>query len=501
MSSKGKIALLLSVVMVLVSYWISANIFESIPHIEDEIAYVWQARVISEGNLVIASPPCPKCFLVPFVVDYNGIRFGKYPPGWPAVLAIGIQLGMKAWVNPILAGFSLWLLFLLVKKVVNENAALIACGLMLTSPFVLMNSGNLLSHIWSLWLTLVFIHGWLDLFSSTSDPRVPRWLKIIVSSFALGLLALTRPLTMLAIAFPFIIHGIIILIKKDRRQKVDAIFVALIAILLSSMLFVWQSSVTGDPLLNPYQLWWPYDRLGFGPEVGLQPGGYSLIYARMNAKFSLGVGLADLFGWFRLSWLFLPTGLFAIARNRKAWLITSIFPGIILVYTFYWIGSWLFGPRYYFEGIIALFLLSAAGIQFTAGKFKHSKNLLKNWRWIGVTAITIFLMNVNIFYYLPQRLGNMRGLYGANKDQLTPFLSASAQKLTPALVIVHKQKHWIEYGTLLELSSPYLNSPWLVTYSRGDELDQFIASQFPNRSIWHYYPDQPDTFYTAERPD
>ncbi len=499
MTRKEKIALALSLTMMLISYWISGSIFENIPHIEDEIAYVWQARLISEGDLVIESPPCPKCFLVPFVIDYNGLRFGKYPPGWPAVLAVGIKLGLRSWVNPFLAGFSLWLLFLLVKKIVNENAALIASGLMLTSPFVLLNAGGLLSHIWSLWLTLVFIHAWLDIFFAHEESVIPRWLKISVAAFSLGLLALTRPLTMVAIALPFIVHGVVILIKKDRKQKINALLIALIAALLSSFLLVWQAAVSGNPLVNPYQLWWPYDKLGFGPAIGLQPGGYSLIYARMNAKFSLRIGMVDLFGWFRFSWLFLPAGVIALAKNWKSWLVISIFPCVILAYTLYWIGSWLFGPRYYFEAIIGLFLLSAAGIQFTAGKFIQSRNIFKNWRWIGITTITLFLISANLFFYLPQRLGNMKGLYGANKDQLSPFLSASAQELTPALVIVHKQKHWIEYGTLLELSSPYLNSPWLMTYSRGTELDKFIASQFPDRSIWHYYPDQPDTFYSAER--
>jgi hypothetical protein len=48
-------------------------------HIEDEMAYVWQAQAIASGHLTIASPPIPKSFLIPFVIDYAGQRFGKYP--------------------------------------------------------------------------------------------------------------------------------------------------------------------------------------------------------------------------------------------------------------------------------------------------------------------------------------------------------------------------------------------------------------------------------------
>ncbi|PKN82917.1 MAG: hypothetical protein CVU46_17715, partial [Chloroflexi bacterium HGW-Chloroflexi-8] len=155
MNRFDRVAISLCVIMVFISAWISNNIYENMPHIEDEIAYVWQANLVARGDLYIQSPPCPKCFLVPFVIDLNGIRFGKYPPGWPAILGIGVKIGIRDWINPIFAGFNLWLIYLLVKKVANEKAGLIAAGLTITSPFFLLNSGTLLSHIWSLWLSLV----------------------------------------------------------------------------------------------------------------------------------------------------------------------------------------------------------------------------------------------------------------------------------------------------------------------------------------------------------
>lgn len=500
MSRIDRVVILLSLIMVFTSHWISAHVFENIPHIEDEIAYVWQANVISHGDLFLPSPPCPKCFLVPFVIDYQGNRFSKYPPGWSAILALGIKIGARDWVNPFFAGFCVWLIYLLVKKISNEKAALIAAILTLTSPFFLLNSAVLLSHIWSLWLTLAFTHAWLDIFSFPRKKQVPGWGLILIASFSLGLLILTRPLTAIGIAIPFMIHGLIILIKGSQRQKYQAFLLAALTAVIALLLPIWQYAVTGDPLLNPYQLWWSYDQIGFGSQIGLQPGGYSPIYARMNAKFSLGVGLSDLFGWFKYSWLFIPFGLFALRKKWQAWLVTAIFLSLVLAYTLYWIGSWLFGPRYYFEGIIGLILLSSVGIQFAAGKLKPGLNLLRNWRWFIVTTLVSFLICANIFFYLPQRLGNMVALHGASKSQLLPFKSESALKLTPAIVIVHPQEYWIEYGTLLEISSPYFDSPWIMTYSRGSELDQYVARQFPSRSVWHYYPDQPDTLYSAERP-
>ena len=83
MNRSDLIALALSLLAVLAAYLVGDLVFEGIAHIEDEMAYVWQARAIAGGQLSLPSPPQPKSFLVPFVVDHNGLRSGKYPLGWP----------------------------------------------------------------------------------------------------------------------------------------------------------------------------------------------------------------------------------------------------------------------------------------------------------------------------------------------------------------------------------------------------------------------------------
>jgi hypothetical protein len=100
------------------------------------------------------------------------------------------------------------------------------------------------------------------------------------------------------------------------------------------------------PFLNPYTLWWEYDKIGFGLGVGRAEGGHTLRQARLNTKFSLEVGYRDLFGWLRYSWIFLPIGLLAILvrRNWLALLVAGVPVSLVLVFLAYWVGSWLFGP-------------------------------------------------------------------------------------------------------------------------------------------------------------
>ena len=86
MTRIDRFALLLCLCSLIANAQVAARVFENLPHLEDEMTYIWQAKVISGGNLLIPSPPSPGSFLVPFVIDYQGWRFGKYPLGFPVLL-------------------------------------------------------------------------------------------------------------------------------------------------------------------------------------------------------------------------------------------------------------------------------------------------------------------------------------------------------------------------------------------------------------------------------
>ena len=90
-----RVALLLCFCSLLSNALVAARIFENIPHLEDEMAYIWQAETVARGQIRVPSPPSPGSFMVPFVVDYQGWRFAKYPLGFPVLLSFGIQLGLR----------------------------------------------------------------------------------------------------------------------------------------------------------------------------------------------------------------------------------------------------------------------------------------------------------------------------------------------------------------------------------------------------------------------
>lgn len=501
------VALLLVVVAVSLSALVGARIYENIPHLEDEIAYVWQARVIADGQLTLPTPEHANSFLVPFVVDFEGERFGKYPLGWPVMLSLGIRLGLRAWVNPLLAGLAVWLIYRLGKRAFGELVGLIGAGLTAVSPFFLLNSGSLLSHIFGLVLATAFILFWLDIFTGEQHdiPAWQYWLKIITLALVMGVLALSRPYTAVGIALPFGLHGVYLLLRGSRRVRWGLLVFGVLALGLASLHFLWQYAVTGDPLLNPYTLWWEYDQVGFGPGVGRLEDGHTLRQGWINTKFSLRAGYSDLFGWATFSWILLPVGLLAIGRNLRGWLIAAVFPALLVVYLAYWVGSWLFGPRYYFEALQGLVLISALGAAWLAGwptrpdqayrRFSGRKRL----RPLLVTAGLALLVAGNLIFYLPGRLQQMHNLYGIGRYRLEPFLSQRAQELEPALFIVHTPR-WMPYGALLDLQSPDLQSGMIFAIGVGPNGDARLADDYPDRNVFHYYPDEPWKFYTFRRP-
>jgi hypothetical protein len=494
-----RLALILSIAAFFAAAYFSTDVFEGLPHIEDEITYVWQARLAASGKLITESPVCPECFLEPFVIDKDGYRFGKYPPGWPAMLSLGIRLGVRDYLNPFLSTFYVWLAYLLVKKLFDPVTGLISTFLTLFSPFFLMNSGSLLAHPWSLFLMAVFAHGWLDTLDETG--KIPKWMSATAAMLSMGLLILTRPLTAVGICLPFFIQGVYLLIKGSARQKQSILAIGSVVAVMSGLYLLWQYRVTGDALQNPYTLYWPYDRIGFGPGYGLHPDGHQLKYAWVNAKFSLFVGSSDLFGWPNLSWLFLPLGVIAMRKNPRSWPVAGVFLSLVLVYGLYWIGSWVFGPRYYYEGLLSLTMLSAAGVKWLSGAAQWQKPAppILRARFYFTWAAFLLLVCGNLLFYLPMRTESMRKLYGISARQLDPFKTQTALELTPALVIVDPLDYWLEYGVLLDLSSPLLDTPFIFTYDRGTERNRQVIEAFPDRTVIYYNPGDPYTLSVQKR--
>lgn len=350
------LALALAVFSFFMAAFISRTVFERLPHLEDELTYVFQARIFARGDVVVDVPTPRRPFWQPFVVEYEpqGTRFGKYSPGWPALLALGIVLGQMGFVNAAAAALNVALVYRLGREVFNPDVGVIAAALTAFSPMALLLNGSLMGHTTALCCFTLFMYAYWRL--SRRGCRHPlRWAAL--AGLALGLLIVNRPLTAVGVTLPFVLWSGLRVLRAalDRwRPAPEPLLVTLqpllllagIALLMSSALPLFNYAATGDPTRNLYTLVWPYDRVGFGECCGRN--GHTIIKGIRHARYDLSLTAADLFGWqvggitpalqehlrtrsvywppLGLSFFILPFGLWLGLRARwlRCWLLLAL---------------------------------------------------------------------------------------------------------------------------------------------------------------------------------
>jgi hypothetical protein len=202
------LAVLLAFFSFAMSAYLSDAVFERLPHLEDEMAYLYEARIIAGGNLVIDTPEPRLAYWQPFVVDQAGNRFGKYTPGWPALLAVGVLLGQEWAINAFFAALTVALVYRLGRAVDSPDAGVFAAALTAFSPMMLLLNGTLMGHTTALFSTVLFIYAYWRI--EHGSHRL-QW--GIVAGVALGLLITNRPLTGVAVAAPFVAWGGVKLVR------------------------------------------------------------------------------------------------------------------------------------------------------------------------------------------------------------------------------------------------------------------------------------------------
>ncbi|HLU10676.1 MAG TPA: glycosyltransferase family 39 protein [Oceanobacillus sp.] len=345
------IAVLLAFFSFGMSAYLSDAVFERLPHIEDEMAYLFEARIIARGNLVIETPTPGASYWQPFVIDHEGTRFGKYTPGFPALLAIGVILGQEWVVNAFFAALAVAVVYRLGREVFSPDVGVFAAALTAFSPMALLLNATLMGHTTALFSTVLFVYAYWRV---ERGKNALRW--GVIAGIALGMLVSNRPLTGIAVAVPFVAWSGVRLLRavlsRPRSEKQEAIGVtvgashdsplhaeapkveagtltpqpslhhllatlkplvalAIPAILISLSIPLFNYQAVGDPTENLYTLVWSYDRVGYGEGYGRN--GHTLEKGVRHMRFDLSLMAADLFGW-QLQGRFVPT-----ADNGSEW--------------------------------------------------------------------------------------------------------------------------------------------------------------------------------------
>jgi 4-amino-4-deoxy-L-arabinose transferase-like glycosyltransferase len=470
---------------------LSARVFEHVPHSEDEVAYVFQAKVFAQNLLSAPTPRFEKVFWSPFVVDYRGQRFGKYPPGWPFLLSFGVRLKAAWLINALLATFTLGLIALLgrmyyCRRTDNESCyiPLIAIGLGLVTPGFLFLSSSLLSHSASLfWTTLALI----ALFYVATTGFHRRFSALALGA-CLGAAFLTRPFAALGMGLATGIF-LLFLILRDEISWTTFLWVILGSLPLGLLLFAYWWALSGDPMFNAYLLVWPYDRIGFGPDIG--PQGYSLADAiAINTRLKLVALATGLYGW--PGWsslLFLPIPFLSRRANRWDWLLLGTILALIFVHIFYWAFGGVDGgfPRYYYDALPALLLLTARGIALSfrylvrAPFYPHRSGQRFRLHWL-LAGVIVILIGYNLGWNLPPLLVAQKGKYDITPAQIRTVERADLP--APALILVQGVDRWSDFAAPFTANSPTLDGSVVYAIDPGPSQSKQLRRLFADRTCW-----------------
>lgn len=131
-------------------------IFERVPHIHDEIAYLFQAQIFMTGHLYAHSPCARTSFDFPHIIN-NGRWYSIYPPGFPFLLMIGLILRAPFIINPSFAALSVVLFYFIGKETFDKRTGIYASVLGSLSPWLLLMSATFLSHTTSMFFNALFL--------------------------------------------------------------------------------------------------------------------------------------------------------------------------------------------------------------------------------------------------------------------------------------------------------------------------------------------------------
>ncbi|HEY3108239.1 MAG TPA: glycosyltransferase family 39 protein [Chloroflexota bacterium] len=458
---------LLASATVLATGLIADRLLERMPHVQDSVGYLFQARVFARGALWAPTPALPDFFDHEFVVRTAERWFAKYPPGFPALLALGVLAGVPWLVNPLAAGLSVVATYLIGQRTAGRGVGLLAALLLALSPFFLILAGSHMAHTTGLLFGLLFVLAYVEMERGSRRAA-------FAAGLALGVDMLIRPLTAAMIAAPF---GLDLLLRR-RRAPGPAFGGALwLGFGLAPALLVYGAYnwiLAGSPLNSTMELWWSFDRIGFGPDKGI--AGHTPLNGLYNTVWNLSLLAVHTFGWPSIATFALALVPFAAGRpSRWDRLFLAGWLCLMLGYFFWWADGVMYGPRFYHEATGFLALLAAGGLASLGRLGGQPARAL-------AAALLVLLLTVNLSLYLPVQLAALHGYNYVSHRKLDAVERAG---LHNAVVFVDtgRPNEWWEYGMVFSANSPWLDTD--VIYARDlGPLDRDLMAHYPGRNFY-----------------
>ena len=244
---------------------------------------------------------------------------------------------------------------------------------------------------------------------------------------------------------------------------------------------IYNTLLTGSPLLLPRAIFDPSDHFGFGDGVGFHTR-HTLAAGLANTDELLTLLQFDLFGWpplFSLGLLGVP---FLVGRFRS-WDVLAACGvlAFVVAYAAYFYHGIALGPRYYFEAVPWLLLLAARGAQVLS-RLARSR--------LAVMLVLAALSVNTLVFYLPaeiERRTNFSALPGARELTLG-FVQSTilGPQLTgvPSGSLVVTDDWWLYNAALAALNCAQLpDCDVLFALATNPNDLSLLRAEFPERAV------------------
>jgi hypothetical protein len=467
--------------------------FHGEPHIHDASAYYFQAKIFASGRLAAPAPADLPAFQGPFMIAGAGRWFAQYAPGTSAMLALGMIFGAPWIVEPLLGALALWGVYRLGKLLYNGPTGLLALVLGALSGFYIYLAASYLSHAVALFFAVYCL-----LFFARFD-KYQRGADLALAVAFACALSLTRELSGLVIggmtaAFVLFANRRV-LMAEPRRLLVGVMLAVPITIATANIYLLYNALQTGDPLTAPRALTLPADRYGFGQDIGFY-GQHTLAAGLVILDQLLTALQTTLYGWpFYLTLALLPCAYFV--RRITRW---DVFFGAMIVLLlalqvgYFYHGIYL-GPRYLYEALPFLLLLTSRGVTSLAEALGRGAR----WAWatvrrpipkraatiagrLVVAGLLVALIACNALYYLPRQAQLRTNYSGLPIWEPVDVGAIYAFEKSDALVVTDDQA--IYYYILFPLNDPDLTGQTIYAYAATSDDRATLQAEFPDRTIY-----------------
>ena len=471
---------LLLVLCFLITGTIAYLVLDHIPHVQDSIAQLFHAKIFKMGKLYATPHPLKEFFDYNHVIN-DGKWYSQYPPGHTLLLTVGLLAGVPWLIGPLLGTLSFFFFFYLVKELYQDlKTTYLSSLFLLCSPFFLFMSSSHMNHNATMFFVILFLYCYVRTFSSRSN------LPALFAGLSLGYALAVRPLTAVAIGFPFIANLIFSSLKTSLLPK-RKLFLLLGGLsLMIFLLLCFNYFTNGDPFLFGYQQ--KYQTAGF---LGNAQGGppHTLKGGVINTSNNM-IGLNHhLFEW-PVPSLFFIFIFFLLPLRKGKWdyLFLSSILLLITSYFFYYHQDLIFGPRFYYSLLPFLIILTVRGFLFLPQWLEAKGYNRKKTEATLYLSVTLFFL-----YTFSVSFPSLVAKYGNDYWWVTDKINRTVQEkgITNAIVFIDcwhppdiLEPRLIYYGSGFQLNSPDLDDEVIFALDLKEKNGELMKA-FPDRRYYH----------------